>query len=294
MDGPGPLGDFLQALRARLRPEDVGLRDIGPRRRVRGLRREELAHLAGVSVSYYARLEQGLSRGASAEVLDAIARGLRLDDHERDHLQRLAGATRRAPKVRRPRPEVVTDETRDLLRALDGVPALVLGRRTDVLAWNDLAHSLFAGHVHRESPEDVANRPNMSRITFLDPHCRELYADWGRKARAVVGNLRITVGRHPDDPRLAALIGELTMRSPEFVALWADHRITPCDAASYDLRHPVVGALTVTQQTLAIARSPEQNLVVVTTAAGSPSEEALALLRHAGAAVSSVQRQLHR
>jgi len=282
MDGPGPLGDFLQARRARLRPEDVGLREVGPRRRVQGLRREELAQLAGVSVSYYTRLEQGLSRGASAEVLEAIARALRLDAHERDHLERLAGSARRAPRVRRPRPEKVSGETLDLMRALDGVPALILGRRTDVLAWNELGHSLLAGHVDPASPDDPANRPNTSRMIFLDPHCRELYSDWRRKARAVVGNLRIAVGRHPEDPLLAGLIGELTMKSPEFVALWGDHRITPCDAASYDLHHPVVGAVTVTQQTLAIARSPEQNLVVVTTAAGSPSEEALALLRQAG------------
>lgn len=282
MDGPGPLGDFLQARRARLRPEDVGLREVGPRRRVRGLRREELAQLAGVSVSYYTRLEQGLSRGASAEVLEAIARALQLDAHERDHLERLAGASRRAPRVRRPRPEMVSAETRDLMRALDGVPALVLGRRTDVLAWNELGHSLLAGHVDPAGPDDPANRPNMSRMIFLDPHCRELYSDWQSKARAIVGNLRIAVGHHPEDPLLAGLIGELTMKSPEFVALWRDHRVTPCDAAPYDLHHPVVGAVTVTQQTLAIARSPEQNLIVVTTAPGSPSEEALTLLRQAG------------
>jgi transcriptional regulator with XRE-family HTH domain len=291
MDAPGPLGDFLQARRARLRPEDVGLREVGPRRRVRGLRREELALLAGVSVSYYTRLEQGLSRGASAEVLEAIARALQLDVHERDHLERLAGAARRAPRVRRPRPEKVTEETRDLMRALDGVPALVLGRRTDVLAWNELGHCLLAGHVDPASPDDPARRPNTSRMVFLDPHCRELYADWRRKARAVVGNLRIAVGRHPEDPLLANLIGELTMKSPEFVAMWGDHRITPCDAASYDLHHPVVGAVTVTQQTLAIARSPEQNLVVVTTAAGSPSEEALALLRRSGPGSRQVDRE---
>ena len=282
MDGPGPLGDFLQARRARLRPEDVGLRDFGSRRRVRGLRREELALLAGVSTSYYTRLEQGLSRGASQEVLDAIGRALGLDGPERDHLERLAGAARRAPQVRRSRPEKVSQETRDLMRTLDGVPALVLGRRTDVLAWNELGHSLLAGHIDPAAPDDSSNRPNTSRMIFLDPHCRELYTDWKRKARAVVGNLRIAVGRHPEDPQLAALIGELTMKSQEFVAMWADHRITPCDAASYDLHHPVIGALTVTQQTLAIARSPEQNLIVVTTVAGSPSEEALALLRQAG------------
>ncbi|MGC4944046.1 helix-turn-helix domain-containing protein [Kribbella sp. DT2] len=288
MDGPGPLGDFLGARRARLQPEDVGLPEVGPRRRVQGLRREELALLAGVSVSYYTRLEQGLSRGASPEVLQAIGRALRLDAHEQDHLERLAEAGRRAPRVRRPRTEKVTAETLDLMRALDGVPALVLGRRTDVLAWNELGHSLLAGHVDRASADDSAQRPNVARLIFLDPHSRELYTDWDRKARAVVGNLRIVVGRHPEDPRLAALIGELSMKSPEFVALWADHRITPCDAASYELHHPLVGAVTVTQQTLAIARSPEQNLIVVTTAAGSPSEAALTLLRQLPATTGSL------
>ncbi|WP_405615559.1 helix-turn-helix transcriptional regulator [Streptomyces sp. NBC_01511] len=281
MNGPGPLGAFLQARRARLRPEDVGLRDLGPRRRVAGLRREELAQLAGVSVSYYARLEQGQSRGASAEVLDAIARALLLDDHEREHLDRLAGAARHAPRPRRPSPEKLAGETRDLLRAVDGVPAVVLGRRTDVLAWNTLGHALLAGHLDFRGPDDPARRPNMSRMLFLDPHCRELYADWKRKARAVVGNLRVAVGRYPEDPLLAELIGELTMKSPEFVALWGDHRVTPCDASVYELRHPVVGTVTVTQQTLSIARSPEQALIVCTTPAGSPSEEAVALLRQA-------------
>ena len=281
MNGPGPLGDFLRARRARLRPEDVGLRGTGPRRRVRGLRREELAQLAGVSVSYYTRLEQGTSRGASAEVLDAVARALLLDEHEREHLDRLADATRHPSRVRRPRPEKLVDETRDLLRAVDGVPALVLGRRTDVLAWNTLGHALLAGHLNFVGPDDPARRPNMSRMVFLDLHCRELYADWKRKARAVVGNLRIAVGKHPDDPLLAELIGELTMKSPEFVTLWRDHRVTPCDAASYELRHPAVGPVTVTQQTLSIARAPDQVLIVCTTPAGSPGEQGLALLRHA-------------
>ena len=293
MDGPGPLGEYLQARRARIRPQDVGLRDFGVRRRVQGLRRDEVAQLAGVSVSYYTRLEQGISRGASPEVLEAIAGALQLDVHEREHVERLAGAARRAPRARRPRPERVSDETRDLMRALDGVPALVLGRRTDVLAWNHLGHALLAGHADPAAVDDVANRPNMSRMVFLDGHSRELYRDWWRKARAVVGNLRIAVGRHPDDRDLAALIGELTMKSPEFVSLWADHRIAPCDAASYDLHHPVVGALTVTQQTLAIARSPEQSLIVVTTAERSPSEQALMLLRSLGDPVRRSTATLH-
>ncbi|MFE3180947.1 helix-turn-helix transcriptional regulator [Streptomyces violascens] len=294
MNGPGPLGAFLKTRRSQLRPEDVGLRELGPRRRVAGLRREELAQLAGVSVSYYARLEQGLSRGASAEVLDAIARALLLDGHERAHLDRLADAARHAPRPRRPRPEKLADDTHDLLRAVDGVPAIVLGRRTDVLAWNTLGHALLAGHLDFHGPDDPARRPNMSRMLFLDPHCRELYADWKRKARAVVGNLRIAVGRHPEDALLAELIGELTMKSPEFVALWRAHGVVPCDAASYELRHPVVGTVTVTQQTLSIARSPDQALIVCTTPAGSPSEAALILLRQASGSTSAARESWHR
>ncbi|MFF2078401.1 helix-turn-helix domain-containing protein [Kitasatospora sp. NPDC058162] len=290
MNGPGPLGAFLHARRSRLRPEDVGLRDLGPRRRVPGLRREELAELAGVSVSYYARLEQGLSRRASAEVLDAIARALLLDGHEREHLERLAVAARHAPRVRRPRPEKLADETRDLLRALDSVPALVLGRRTDVLAWNPLGHALLAGNLDFHAPNDPARRPNMSRMLFLDPHGRELYADWKRKVRSVVGSLRLAVGRHPQDPLLAQLIGELTMSSPQFLALWRDHRVAPCGAACYELRHPVVGTLTVTQQSLSIAPSPDQALIVCTTPAGSASEQALALLARASGARSPSPR----
>ena len=236
IDGPGPLGEFLRARRARLRPEDLGLRQLGPRRRVVGLRREEPAQLAGVSVSYYTRLEQGLSRGASVEVLKAVAQALMLDEHEHDHLERLASAARREPRMRRPRPERVAEETRDLLRALDGVPALVLGRRTDVLAWNALGHALLAGHLDPRAPEDPACRPNMSRMAFLDPHCRELYQDWQRKVRAVVGNLRIVVGPHPEDALLAELIGELTMRSPGFGWLRAG-RGHPPSAAWYSASH---------------------------------------------------------
>lgn len=278
-NGPGPLGSFLQARRALLEPRDLGLPDLGPRRRVAGLRREELAQLAGVSVSYYTRLEQGYSRGASPEVLDAVSRALQLNPHEREHLHRLADAARRTPRPRRPRPEKPDDETLDLLRTLDDVPALVLGRRTDVLAWNQLGHALLAGHLDHGAPDDPARRPNISRMLFLDPHTRELYADWPRKARAVIGHLRATVGKHPEDPLLAALIGELAMQSTQFATLWADHRVIPCEGATYALQHPTVGAVTVTQQTLTIARSPEQSLVVCTAPPDSPTREALTLLK---------------
>jgi transcriptional regulator with XRE-family HTH domain len=281
MDKHGELGDFLQARRRQLRPADVGLRTYDERRRVPGLRREELAMLAGISAPYYARLEQGQSRNASREVLDALGNALRLDDSERAHLHALARAPKRSRPAPRPRVERPTPAARALLAALDGTPAIVLGRRSDVLAWNRQGHALFAGHLDLDGPDDPARRPNMARLVFLDAHTRDLYADWPAKARAVVGNLRLTAGRHPDDPLLAALIGELTMRSPEFGTLWADHRVLACDVADYEMRHPLVGALTLTQQTLQSPQGEGPAVVVATAAPGSPSATALALLAHA-------------
>ena len=276
MSASGTLGGFLRARRGGLRPEDVGLPRYTDRRRVAGLRREELAQLAGVSVSYYTPLEQGQSVNASDAVLDALAGALRLDDAERGHLRELA--TQRPRPLRRPPSERIDHMTLDLLRALGDAPAMVLGRRTDVLAWNAPGHALLAGHIDRTAPERPADRPNLARMLFLDPHCRELYVDWNRKARAVVGNLRLVAGRHPDDALLAGLVGELSMKSQEFVALWRDHRVKPCEADEHELRHPVVGALTVTQQILQLARTPEQSVTVVTTKAGSSSADAIKLL----------------
>ncbi|MFI9103511.1 helix-turn-helix domain-containing protein [Streptomyces fildesensis] len=281
MDAHGQLGTFLQARRAQLQPQDVGLPTYGDRRRVPGLRREELALLAGVSASYYTRLEQGASCHASVEVLDAIAGALRLEETERLHLRDLATACRHRRTVRRPPAERLAPAVRDLVSALDEVPVVVTGRRSDVLAWNTLGHALLAGHVDPTGPERPADRPNMARLVFLDAHIRELYVDWPAKARAVVGNLRLVAGRHPQDARLTSLIGELTTRSTEFAGMWADHRVRACDSAEYELRHPLVGALTVRQQTLTGASEPEQSLVMVTATPGSASQAALELLAQA-------------
>ncbi|WP_327122037.1 helix-turn-helix transcriptional regulator [Streptomyces sp. NBC_01341] len=289
MDKHGQLADFLQARRGLLHPEDVGLQSYGERRRVPGLRREELAMLAGISAPYYARLEQGKSRNASREVLDAIATALRLDESERAHLHELAGAPKRGKGVPRPRPERVPPATRALLSALKGTPAIVLGRRSDVLAWNTQGHALFAGHVDRDSPAEPGRRPNMARMVFLDAHTRDLYTDWLAKARAVVGNLRLTAGRYPEDSLLAGLVGELTMRSPEFAAMWADHRILGCDVADYEMHHPTVGILTVTQQTLQSPQGDGPTVVIVTATAGSPSATALGLLAHASGPTETAQ-----
>ncbi|MCX4551207.1 helix-turn-helix transcriptional regulator [Streptomyces sp. NBC_01387] len=276
MNGKGQLGDFLQTRRSQLLPEDLGVPTYGERRRVPGLRREELALLAGVSTSYYTRLEQGQSLNASPEVLDAIARALRLDESERLHLHNLARSAKGAGRGRRPAPERVTEATGQLLEVLADVPAIVTGRRSDVLAWNRLGHALFASHLDPRAADRPAERPNMARLVFLDPHTRDLYADWPSKARAVVGNLRLVAGQYPDDAALHALVGELSAKSTDFASMWADHRVKACTVAAYGMRHPLVGPLTVTQQTL--SQGPGQNIVVATTEADSPARTTLALL----------------
>ncbi|NDZ78337.1 helix-turn-helix transcriptional regulator [Streptomyces sp. SID10853] len=276
MNAQVQLGDFLRTRRSQLLPEDLGIPTYGERRRVPGLRREELALLAGVSSSYYTRLEQGQSLNASPEVLEAIARALRLDESERLHLHNLARSAKGPGRGRRPAPEQVTAATGQLLDALADVPAIVTGRRSDVLAWNRLGHALFAAHLDPGAPDRPAERPNMARLVFLDAHTRDLYADWPSKARAVVGNLRLVAGRHPDDAALHALVGELSAKSTDFASMWADHRVKACAVASYGMRHPLVGPLTVTQQTL--GQGPDQNIVVATTQAGSPARTTLALL----------------
>jgi transcriptional regulator with XRE-family HTH domain len=277
------LGDFLKTRRSQLRPDTVGVPSYGERRRVPGLRREELARLAGVSVSYYTRLEQGHSSNASLEVLDALATALRLDEAERRHLHVLARPTRHHRRARRPAPERLSEATGQLLDALVAVPAIVLGRRGDVVAWNRLGHALFAGHLDVDLSE-VSRRPNMTQLVFLDPHTRELYADWPSKAKAVVGNLRLVAGQHPDDAALYELVGQLSAKSTEFASMWADHRVKPCATADYEMRHPLIGPLTVTQQTLSTGTGP--SIVVATAPHGSPSHTALALLAQATASIT--------
>jgi transcriptional regulator with XRE-family HTH domain len=197
MNGKSQLGDFLQARRSQLHPEDAGVPIYGERRRVPGLRREELALLAGVSASYCTRLEQGHSPSASAEVLDALAGALRPNESERRYLHDLTRVNRQRSRGRRPAPERVTPATRQLLDVLGDVPALVLGRRTDVPAWNRLGHALFAGHLAPSAPQTPAQRPNMARLMFLDCHFRELYADWPGKARAASRPGSASGGRSP-------------------------------------------------------------------------------------------------
>jgi transcriptional regulator with XRE-family HTH domain len=273
----GSLGKFLYASRARLTPADAGLVFAG-RRRVPGLRREEIAMLAGVSPSYYTRLEQGQALNASVQVIDALSGALRLSDAEREHLHRLArvGQARTAPVE--PVEETVDAGLAELLDTVGDAPAMVFGRRRDVLAWNPAGHALFAGHLDPDDAGNPRRRPNATELVFLDPHTRELYVDWREKALASVGHLRILASEYPTDARLLALIGLLTVDSAEFAAMWAANTIRSSRSAVYRMQHPVVGRLTITQQLLTTAQAPGQTLVICSAPKDSPSAEALSLL----------------
>jgi transcriptional regulator with XRE-family HTH domain len=273
------LADFLRTRRARLRPGDVGLASYGARR-VPGLRREELAQLAGVSPIYYTRLEQGQSTNASESVIEAIGRALALSEDERAYLHELA-RPRPAPPRRAEKAETARAGVRQLVTAMREVPALVLGRRTEVLAWNELGHLLFAGHWDRDAPDRPDERPNLTRMLFLDPHTRELYRRWDEEAERAVASLRVSAGRHPDDAGMAALVGELTMKSPEFATVWSRHPVGVCSAGTKYLHHPVVGDLELDYEVLHLPGGEGQRILTYAAAAGSAADTALRLLRAA-------------
>ncbi|GAA1958638.1 helix-turn-helix transcriptional regulator [Catenulispora subtropica] len=270
------LGDFLRSRRDALTPEQAGIDSYGMRR-VPGLRREELAQLAGVSVAYYTRLEQGQSTGASDSIIDALARALQLHDDERTHLFALA-RPRPAPRRRQPRPEHPTPGGLRLVEAMTGVSAILLGRRNDVLAWNPLAHALFAGHLPLDAPQDTERRPNLVRMLFLDAHTRELYRDWDDEAALLVASLRFVAGRDPDDRALAELIGELSVRSSTFASLWAKHSVRLCSSGTKHLHHPEVGDLDLDYEAVHFPDADGQRLVLHTAAPGSHTADALTLL----------------
>lgn len=245
------------------------------RRRVSGLRREELAQLAGMSVDYYTRLEQGRSRTASQAVLDSLAAALRLDGAERAHLFDLA-ADRRPPDDDPGRTREQVDPTvHRLLETLDSAcsPAFVLGRHTDVLAGNRLACALITDFAALAPQER-----NQARFVFLDPYARELYGDWHTVAADTAAMLRMEAGRRPGDRELGDLIGELSVRSDDFRALWADQRVVERTWGTKAYHHPVVGDLTVSYQAMALAGRADQTLFVYTTESGTADETALRLL----------------
>lgn len=264
------LGEFLRSRRARLRPEDVGLVPFGGRRRVPGLRREELAQLAGVSVDYYVRLEQGRGTNVSGDVLDAVARVLRLDRAEHEHLRNLARPTPKHPARSSPR-QRVRPQLQSILDTLGLLPAYVLGPRMDVLAFNDLADKLLQGALNAAP----ARQRNMLRLIFLDRRWRNLYADWEKVARDGVAYLRLEAGTRRDDPELHALVGELSLNSEEFRRWWAAHNVRDKTHGRKRFNHPDVGPLTLAYETLRLPDQPDQALVVLSAEAGSASEQAL-------------------
>lgn len=276
------LGTFLKSRRDRVTPAEIGLRTYGASRRVPGLRREELAQLAGVSAGYYTRLEQGQAENASEQVLDALARVLRLDQVETAHLRNLAGQSARSglsePPSEEPDPRVLT-----LLKSLDeATPAIVLGRRGDVLAWNHTGHALFAEHLCHDAPRDPRRRPSMPRMFFLDPLARDMYRNWPELALAHVAYLRLTAGRHPTDAKLAALIGELTMRSDDFATMWATGDVSDCTVGAMHLQHPTVGAVHVDYQVWLQPDSPDHRVEIYTANDPTSSDAVRSLARRGG------------
>jgi transcriptional regulator with XRE-family HTH domain len=265
----GDLGDFLRSRRARIQPAEVGLPSYG-RRRVPGLRREEVAQLAGVSVDYYIRLEQGRGTSVSDAVLDSVARVLRLDETEHAYLRAVARPVKRAER-RREAPRVRPGVQR-LLDGMDRTPAFVLGAALDALAWNALADA-----VHGFSRMDPARR-NSVRQLFLEPEGRDLYPDWLECAAQSVANLRLSAGARPDDPAVRDLVGELSLKSEEFRRLWADHQVKACRYGVKRLRHPVAGLLTLPFESLTLPETPDQTLVAYTPEPGSETAERLAML----------------
>ncbi|MFF2747422.1 helix-turn-helix transcriptional regulator [Kitasatospora sp. NPDC058048] len=284
----GSLGEYLRTRRALLTPEDAGLPPTG-RRRVPGLRREEVAELVGLSTDYYVRLEQGRADRPSDEVLDAIGRALRLGPAERAHLYDLARPPRRAAEGtagrvaggsagraagRAPgRSEALRPALWRVVEAMADTPALVMNDRNDVLAWNRTAAVLIA-----DFPRLPPRERNMARRLFLDPDAREVHLDWAEAARTTVGILRMAAGRRPHDPELVRLLGELSLGSQEFRTLWAGRHVHEKSHGRKRFHHPAVGEVALDYETFRAPGTAHHLLVVYTAAPGSRAEEALVLL----------------
>lgn len=261
-----PLGDYLRGRRAQLTPEALGLPFYG-RRRVVGLRREEVAMLTGVSVDYYVRLEQGREVSPSPQVLDSLGEVLRLDHDGRQHLYRLAGLSPR------PEPPAAVEEADDSLLELmlswRDSPAIVLGRAFDVLATNPLGEALFGGFRFSR---------NLTRSTFLDPGARTFYPDWHLVAENTVAGLRLADGLTPGDPRIREVVDELRVKSPDFVAMWEQNDARGKRLTEKRFLHPEVGHMELRVHVFDVRGAPGQELVVYHAVPGSPSAEALSLL----------------
>jgi transcriptional regulator with XRE-family HTH domain len=274
VDTNAELSEFLRSRRARLSPQAVGLPVTGGPRRVPGLRRQELAQLAGVSADYYARLEQGRNLNVSDAVLDAVARALRLDEVERAYLFELSRARPRRARRRPARPQLVRPGLHRMLEMLDEhTPAFILGRRMDVLAANRLARALITDFTKLPKQER-----NMARFMFLNDDARTLFVDWAEVAAETAAVLRLDAGRHPDDPLLTELVGELAVKSEEFRTWWADHNVRERTHGIRRYHHPVVGELTMNYESVTFPGDPDQSMFVYTYEPGSAAETTLRLL----------------
>ncbi len=276
-------GSFLSAMRARLAPDPEAALTS---RRVPGLRRDEVAQRAGVSTDYYTRLEQGRNIHPSRSVLASVARALQLNDSESAHmydlLENCGGQASNPPAVQRVRASM-----RQLLDAVGEVPAVVLGRRTDVLASNRMARLLFA-----DFPAMAREQRNYTRWIMLDPGARVLFRDWHGAASDAVAALRADVGRHPGDPAATALVGELAVNSEEFRQWWARHTVARKASGTLALHHGVVGDLSLDFEHLILPDDTDQSLRIYTAKNGSPSQDALKLLSSWAGGSDSANQQV--
>jgi transcriptional regulator with XRE-family HTH domain len=273
VDTRSEIRDFLTSRRARIKPDDVGLTTYGPRR-VPGLRREEVATLAGVSVDYYNRMERGNLGGASEGVLDALANALRLDKAERAHLYDLARASEPSARPRRRQSkENVRPSVQWMLDSISGSAAIAENGHLDALATNPLGRAFYS-HLF-----DGSGRPvNFPRFIFLDPRAKDFYSDWERAAKDCVALLRLEAGRNPYDRRLSDLVGELSTRSEEFRGHWAAHNVRLHNKGVKQFNHPVVGELGLSYNRIELPADPGLAIIVYTAEPGSKSAEAFSLL----------------
>ncbi len=273
MDTRSEAREFLTTRRARITPDQAGLPAFGGNRRVAGLRREEVALLAGVSVDYYTRLERGDLSGASDTVLDALARALQLDEAETAHLFDLARASHASPLARKPRKraEELRPSLQRLLDAITEAPAIIRNNYFDLVAANRLGRALYA-------PVFAEPTPNSARFAFLNPGAPAFYDDWDRVTKDLVATLRGEAGRNPTDKRLSDLVGELSTRSEHFRTLWAAHNVRFHRTGIKKLHHPVVGDIELAYEALDLPGDPGLSLSAYTALPGSPSEDALKLL----------------
>jgi transcriptional regulator with XRE-family HTH domain len=273
MDAKSQIREFLTSRRARITPEQVGLPIYGENRRVPGLRREEVALLAGVSVDYYTRLERGNAGGVSDSVLDALARALRLDEAERSHLFDLARATQpTAARRRRPTKQQVRPAVQRILDAMTHAPAFIRNGRLDLLAANQLGYALYSTYLTPGRPANTA------RFVFLDPGSEDFYDDWDHVANELVAILRSEAGRNPYDRDLTNLIGELSTQSEIFRTKWAAHNVRFHDTGTKRLHHPIVGDVELTYEAMELSADSGLIMFAYTAEPGTKSEQALDLL----------------